>query len=307
MLRYAAGELISFFWEESVDPEGEETVEYEFELNVVPPDSQGGFGIGTGGMADTLLDISWDEELLSYIEPYALAEWAVHAWAGEQSTFCDEPFRFFIVEGEPPDSAVAISPVDTLFYVSTDTTVTLDWFDGSDPDDTDLTYAVRGMQRFSDGQERSFRVDSLDISEADVLLEQRNEQFFNPFEVDWQIATVADVYDTTWSEVYNFQVLDNWDVEREPGAQPRQFAIESVYPNPFNVETTVALTLPTAGRVRVEVYDLLGRRVTQLLDERRTAGSLNLSWHAGALPSGTYLVRASLDRQSAAMKVMLVK
>jgi hypothetical protein len=78
---------------------------------------------------------------------------------------------------------------------------------------------------------------------------------------------------------------------------PTVTRIESVYPNPFNPQTTVLLAMRQPGRATVKVYNLQGRLVKTLADETLAAGRHELRWNgtdnAGqAVPSGVYFVRA---------------
>jgi len=71
-------------------------------------------------------------------------------------------------------------------------------------------------------------------------------------------------------------------------------AIQSNYPNPFTTSTTVPFTLAEAGRVRISVFDLTGRRVRSLLDDRLPAGRHSVEWRPDerrSLSSGVYVIR----------------
>jgi hypothetical protein len=78
-------------------------------------------------------------------------------------------------------------------------------------------------------------------------------------------------------------------------------------PNPFNPTTTISFDLPQAGHVRLESYDVLGRRVATILDEQRTAGRHSVVWDAGGLPSGVYLLKLTTAEESMTRKVVLLK
>ncbi len=77
-----------------------------------------------------------------------------------------------------------------------------------------------------------------------------------------------------------------------PGVSaPNGFALGQNYPNPFNPSTTIKYELPKASVVRLSVYDLLGREVSVLVDERRDAGVHQVQFDASGLASGVYLYR----------------
>jgi hypothetical protein len=90
-----------------------------------------------------------------------------------------------------------------------------------------------------------------------------------------------------------------------PGRGPASRALSlAARPNPMNPATTIELTLPEAGPVRIDVYEASGRQVARILDGNRPAGTMRFEWDGRgddgrALPSGVYFVRAeSRDRVS---------
>jgi hypothetical protein len=83
--------------------------------------------------------------------------------------------------------------------------------------------------------------------------------------------------------------------------------LSPVYPNPFNPEATIRFTLPAPGMVHVDVYNLLGERVSTLADGRWSAGEHRIRWTADGLTSGTYLVRMSFGNQFKTQKVLFLK
>ncbi len=83
------------------------------------------------------------------------------------------------------------------------------------------------------------------------------------------------------------------------------------YPNPFNSETQVWFNIPDSVtdevRVRVEVYDILGRRVMTLMDENRLSGKQEVLFDAGNLSSGIYILRMNAGGSADSHKLMLLK
>lgn len=89
------------------------------------------------------------------------------------------------------------------------------------------------------------------------------------------------------------------------------FALDQNYPNPFNPSTIIAFQLPVRARVRLKVYDVLGKEVAQLVDETEDAGYKTVEWRAGTAPSGVYFYRIEMntadDRFMAVKEMLLVK
>lgn len=98
-------------------------------------------------------------------------------------------------------------------------------------------------------------------------------------------------------------------VSNEPGAEiPSDFVLDAVYPNPFNPRAVVPFSVPTAGAVRVAVYDILGREVAVLVNERLAAGHHEATLDGAGLSSGLYLVTLQADGvMRAQQKVTLLR
>ncbi|RPH35610.1 T9SS C-terminal target domain-containing protein [bacterium] len=88
---------------------------------------------------------------------------------------------------------------------------------------------------------------------------------------------------------------------------PVRFALLQNYPNPFNPKTVVSSQLPVASDLRIVIYDLLGREVAVLVNERKAAGTYEVSFDASSLASGTYVCRMAAGSFVASRRMMLVK
>ena len=72
---------------------------------------------------------------------------------------------------------------------------------------------------------------------------------------------------------------------------PEKYSLTSVYPNPFNPSTTVSFTIPELSVVTINVFDITGRKITELMSGSMAAGYHNLTWNAGNQSSGIYFVK----------------
>jgi hypothetical protein len=79
---------------------------------------------------------------------------------------------------------------------------------------------------------------------------------------------------------------------------PNEFALHQNYPNPFNPTTNIRYELPETAQVVVEVYNLLGQMVVQLVNESQSAGLHDVHFDASSLSSGIYLVNLSAEAES---------
>ncbi len=126
-----------------------------------------------------------------------------------------------------------------------------------------------------------------------------------PFSKDAAVANG----DNDWSSSgWNLEPGETAALDDETiSTQPGEFALSAAYPNPFNPVTTLTLTVPVTGQVRVAVYDLTGREVARLAGGTMSAGTHALTFDGSAQASGVYFVRAELAGQTAMRKVMLLK
>jgi hypothetical protein len=94
---------------------------------------------------------------------------------------------------------------------------------------------------------------------------------------------------------------------------PSVYSLSQNYPNPFNPSTTIEHGLPSASKVRLTVFDVLGRNVATLYNEEQEAGYQRLRWNA-PVSSGVYFY--SIDATSVqnperrfvqVMKMLLIK
>jgi hypothetical protein len=86
-----------------------------------------------------------------------------------------------------------------------------------------------------------------------------------------------------------------------------EVSLSRAYPNPFNPTTTMTLTMPLSGNMKVEVYNLLGQVIATLVNGYMDAGKYNLTWDASNASSGMYFVKAQADGFTTSQKLMLVK
>ncbi len=85
------------------------------------------------------------------------------------------------------------------------------------------------------------------------------------------------------------------------------FRLSDAYPNPFNPVTTMTLTMPMAGEITVEVYNLLGQVVATLASGYMEASTYTLTWDASNASSGVYFVQADVAGFTKTQKLMLLK
>ena len=94
--------------------------------------------------------------------------------------------------------------------------------------------------------------------------------------------------------------------------QPGRLSLGQNWPNPFNPETNISFSLPQPSHVRLEIFDILGRSVVSLINEKLNAGSYNAVWkgidRAGSpVASGVYFYRLVTEQGARQEKMTLLR
>ncbi len=149
------------------------------------------------------------------------------------------------------------------------------------------------------------------------------------YEMDWNIGDLATT--TLWaSDSFPFSksvdddgsVFTLREIEGDPldqlfegtefdgassPALPEEFALLGVYPNPFNPVTSLRVSLPEAGFVKLAIYDISGRMVSTLIDEWRDAGVHQATFDGSNLSTGIFVSRLTAGDRILSGKMLLMK
>lgn len=98
----------------------------------------------------------------------------------------------------------------------------------------------------------------------------------------------------------------------EPPMLPVTYELYQNFPNPFNPTTIIAYTLPEQSHILLTIYDMLGRKVVQLVDETQEAGAKSLRWNGQnasgkTMASGMYFYRLETKGFVATKRMLLIK
>lgn len=88
---------------------------------------------------------------------------------------------------------------------------------------------------------------------------------------------------------------------------PSEYSLAQNYPNPFNPVTKIEYSIPELSKVRIEVFDLLGRRVIMLVNEIKEPGKYSVSFNGGQVSSGVYFFTIKANKYIATKKMVLLK
>jgi len=110
-----------------------------------------------------------------------------------------------------------------------------------------------------------------------------------------------------WFAVGRFKDIPEGIVEPSETYAPTEFTLYQNYPNPFNASTTIRFLLPKESKVKIGVYDLLGKEITTLVDAKMNAGEHTVTWNAENMASGIYVYKLIAKGFVQTRKMILLK
>lgn len=128
----------------------------------------------------------------------------------------------------------------------------------------------------------------------------------------WFVFCVDSITKPAWTydPSANVETCDSsyycWNTQVAENASST-FLLSQNCPNPFKPETDISYVVPANCKVRLDVYNLLGQKVAELIDEFQSAGIYNIRWNASEIPSGIYFYRITAGQFTAINKMILLK
>jgi hypothetical protein len=124
----------------------------------------------------------------------------------------------------------------------------------------------------------------------------------------WRVKGKNTCGEGPWSDPFIYT-----DVKEENNQEiPSQFSLNQNYPNPFNPETKLEFDLPKNCHVKLDIYNILGRKIRTLFDEYLSAGYKTINWdgkddNGNEVPTGIYFYRIKAGEFTQAKKMILLK
>lgn len=124
----------------------------------------------------------------------------------------------------------------------------------------------------------------------------------------WQVQAVDNGFmGSMFSQEQQFDVTLSTVSNETEQAIPLTTELAQNYPNPFNPSTTINYTLKNSGPVNIRVYNVTGRLVQELVNDRKSAGEHVVSFDASNLASGIYIYRLQAEGKVLIRKMTLIK
>lgn len=163
---------------------------------------------------------------------------------------------------------------------------------------------------------------STELNNQGFVVERKTENS------EWSSIGFAAGYNTT-TETHNYQFIDNQILSNKYYYRLKQtdfdgtfeysniveidiktineFSLNQNYPNPFNPSTKISFTLPHSTNVTISVFNMLGEKITELLNEVKSAGTYDINFDGNGLSSGMYLYRLEAGDFISTRKMTLIK
>ncbi len=223
-------------------------------------------------------------------DPLTFWSSAGHAGSGNYTEWIyldnDEVRDVSVVELTPRSASgtAMCFPADFIFQHSSDG---LNW--------TDIPGTSHSDYQCSDTTTQTFRFESI-IS----------DQYFRLYATKLN----ADSYGNYYCQIAEMVLAIDTTVGIGFSRQEEDSDLLQNYPNPFQHSTTISYSLQTTTNVNLEVYDILGHKVADLIDEVQVAGIHTIQWDASQLAGnmgGVYFVRLSIEGRSISRKMLKVQ
>jgi hypothetical protein len=109
-----------------------------------------------------------------------------------------------------------------------------------------------------------------------------------------------------WTSLSDFSVLTGLTSNNETQIPDKAELLQN-FPNPFNPATMITFKTSAAGNVSLKIFDIAGREVKTLVNQKLNAGSYNINWNAADFTSGVYFYRLQSGNYVETKRMMLIK
>jgi len=160
---------------------------------------------------------------------------------------------------------------------------------------------------------QSFKI--FDITNGQILFEKNDANYYYSYPVIWD-ADDDQILECSYA-VYDYPTFVNYKYEvyntniptsiRGDVSVPLGFDLKQNYPNPFNPQTSIEFELKKESDVSLSVYDVLGRKISTLIEKHALPGNHKVEFNGANLSSGNYFYQLKADGKTTTKKMSVVK
>lgn len=168
------------------------------------------------------------------------------------------------------------------------------------------TYDGNSVKMFVNGilVDSTERIGTIAINPNPLLIGKSGFGEYFPGVIDDIIIYNVGLSNSQVADLYQGNLVS---VSNTTNESPKKFKLNQNYPNPFNPTTTISFELKTSSFVALSVYDLTGKKVSDLVNEKMTAGVHSVVFNALDLSSGIYIYELKANNFRQTNKMLLLR
>jgi len=195
--------------------------------------------------------------------------------------------------------------------------IQFNWSDAEDPNGTPVSYEIcysilSGWEQcYTVNSETEFIMNISDLASVVDSLFQINGEHIQV--LDWNVIVSDGIYDIQSSNgPFSITLIGDYLLGIKDNLMPKSFALHQNFPNPFNPTTTIQFDVPKQSYVKIDIYNLLGRRVKTLVKKSMPAGFHSVMWNGtnekgNPLSTGMYIYQINAGEFHSVRKLVLMK
>ncbi len=192
------------------------------------------------------------------------------------------------------DTTAPATPVN-LIVTQNDKSILLNWDANSESDISHYTIYKGALPNFTPSQ-------------YTVLATTSTNSYSDTEIADYKVYYKISAFDMSGNESdYSDEASILFVGIKDKNILPTEFLLSQNYPNPFNPTTQISFAIPNASQVNISVYNVLGQKVAEIVNQSMDAGIHTVKFDGSELVSGFYFYRLETPSYSKTMKMILVK
>ena len=250
-------------------------------------------------------------DTLVYYSNYTVGDVDAFGNGTDHSVFIAEAFN------APPSPVALIGPADetvlTIDGSNAEGQTGIFWTNSTDPDGYPIEYFLELIvENTGDTLDTLISQSNFFLSHEEVL-EYMTEVGVTELDIMWDVYAYDGFEDVESSNgPWSLKIDGGWALSVDNNTLPEVFALHNNYPNPFNPITNIRYDIPEASDVRIDIYDLVGKKVKTLVSKQHQPGRYKIQWNAtnefgSAVATGMYIYKIQAKDFVSVKKLLLMK
>jgi hypothetical protein len=268
------------------------------------------YAVDLSSLGDPLYGTFWDKNYLAYPDPGFILPWRLDTFKGIYGTgslkLYNKSLRVSPIAPEVGDTVLITANVHNFSLKNTVDPVTVKFYLGDPANGGTPITGIDGTVGINTGV--PVRAQNRETVKMYWVVPSGLNNQATVYAVIDPDNTIIEIHEDNNIGFVPLRVQGLTDVEDETTHLiPEQYSLKQNYPNPFNPVTTLQYSVPQSSNVRLKIFDILGKDIIILVDEEKPAGTYEITWSAGNLPSGVYFCIFQAGNFVETKKMILIK